>query len=82
VSAGVVVADVFPVGRCAACGREVLTHLDADLGRQCIVCDRPIDPAGLRWVSGAELGPLGFSIDGEAGGCGRSGCGGGGGCSR
>ena len=73
----------FPVTRCARCGREVLTHLDVDAARRCVRCDAEVDPGTLRWISAAELGPLGYALEGErGGGCGSGGCGGGGGCAR
>jgi len=72
--------DGFPVARCARCAREVLTHVHVDAQdrpcRLCFHCDAEIDPAEVRWVEEADLGPLGYGVEAdEVGGCGRPGCG-------
>jgi hypothetical protein len=74
----------FPVASCGRCAREVLVHVEIDeTGRErrrCLHCDAELDPAALRWVPERDLEALGYGVYGA--GCGRPGCGGGGGCGR
>jgi hypothetical protein len=74
-----VVEGAFPVGRCASCAREVLTHVHADAcdeeRRLCLHCDAELDPGEVRWVGTEELAPLGYALDAGEEGCGRPGCG-------
>lgn len=71
----------FPVASCQSCGREVLTHLALDGAgrelRRCVHCDADLDPDSVRWVSPADLDPLGYGIREESpgGGCARPDCG-------
>ena len=71
------------MSRCAVCRRDVLLHVTldgADRERiRCVACDAEVDPDCVRWVAAAEMGVLGYAIEGEVepGGCGRPGCGGG-----
>ena len=80
IDAAVEAGDGFPVARCARCARDVLTHVHLDEGgeprRLCLHCDAELDPAEVRWVDEARLGPLGYGLEREDGvGCGRPGCG-------
>ena len=74
-------ASMFPMARCAPCGRDVLLHvwLDATAGERygCIHCDAEIDPAELRWVPEDALDGLGYATVAERENCGRPDCGGG-----
>lgn len=69
----------FPVARCVACARDVLTHLTIDgRGREercCVHCDAAIDPLEVRWIADPELGDLGYAVEEAARGCGSGGCG-------
>lgn len=63
----------FVVGRCRECEREVLSYPDGgpDGPRRCIHCDERL-LGELRWVDVADLGPLGYEVDGgegAGGGC-------------
>lgn len=73
----------FPISRCKACGKTVLTYLafgaDGEEQRLCVHCDNLIESA-LAWVTAEELEAEGYSIGAPStkpvgGGCG-SGCGG------
>jgi hypothetical protein len=74
VSTGVFLeTEDFVVGRCPECRRDVLTYPDGDPEgvRRCIHCDERL--AGeLRGVDVADLGTLGYEVDGgegAGGGC-------------
>jgi hypothetical protein len=68
----------FPVGYCARCARDVLTHVhldaDGDDQRLCLHCDATMDPEELRWIGEAELLAIGYAPVPQ-GGCGRPDCG-------
>ncbi len=70
----------FPIAGCARCGRDVLTHVTLGPGgreaRRCVHCDAELDPQEVRWVPEADLGRVGYAVEGPAG-CGEGGCGGG-----
>jgi hypothetical protein len=62
-------AGDFAMGRCRECRREVLTYPDGDPDslRRCIHCDELVS-GELRWIDVADLGPLGYEVDGGEGG--------------
>ena len=70
----------FPVGHCARCARDVLTHVHLDEHgmerRRCLHCDAEMDPHEIRWVLAGGLAALGYDVGDDASeGCGRPGCG-------
>jgi len=73
--------ETFPTAACGPCGRTVLAHLEFDPEgneqRHCVHCNAALDPAEVRWVPLGELDGLGYTMQGEARGCGKGGCGGG-----
>jgi len=76
-------SSTFPIARCDACGKDVLTYLligdDRGAGRACVHCDNPVG-SNLRWVSAEELTADGYQI-GTAAARPRGSCGGGCNCS-
>ena len=76
-------ATDFLVGYCAACEKDVLTHVDLGSDgedvRRCLHCDELV-ATSLRSVSSEQLTENGYAVIeartcGNGGGCGAGGCG-------
>jgi hypothetical protein len=76
------ISATFPVARCAACAKTVLTCVVLDDDgcevRVCAHCDAPVQ-SDLEWIDAEELEATGYVIGKRprphAGGCSSGGCG-------